>query len=59
VFPSKGEARRLIANGGLYLNSRRIDAEDARLTEEALISGRVAVVRKGKKNYHLLKFVDA
>lgn len=56
VFPSKGEARRMVKNGGLYLNNRRIDAEDAVLGESALLSGDIAVVRKGKKHYHLLRF---
>ncbi len=56
VFKSKGEARRLIQNGGLYLNNEKIGDDSARLTGEALLSGSVAVVRTGKKNYHLLKF---
>jgi len=57
VFPSKGEARRTIKSGGVYLNNERI-AEDARLSEASLCSERIAVVRKGKKHYHLLKFDD-
>ena len=57
VFPSKGEARRTIKSGGVYLNNERI-AEDARLSEASLCSERIAVIRKGKKNYHLLKFED-
>ena len=56
VFKSKGEARRLIQNGGLYLNNEKIGDEGARLTDQALLAGAVAVVRTGKKNYHLLKF---
>lgn len=56
VFASKGEARRMVKNGGLYLNSQRIDAEDAALTPESLLTPTLAVVRKGKKNYHLLRF---
>lgn len=56
VFGSKGEAKRLVANGGLYLNNQRIDAEDAKLSESSLLTPRLAVVRKGKKNYHLLRF---
>ncbi len=55
VFASKGEARRTIKSGGVYLNNERI-TEDARLSEASLCSERIAVVRKGKKNYHLLKF---
>ena len=57
VFASKGEARRLVRNGGLYLNNERIDAEDLKLSEACLLAGNMAVVRTGKKNYHLLKFV--
>lgn len=57
VFPSKGEARRMVQNGGLYLNNERVDALDAPLNEQSLCSKNVAVVRRGKKNYHLLRFV--
>ena len=56
VFASKGEARRMVKNGGLYLNNERIDADDATLTREVLLTDTLAVVRKGKKNYHLLRF---
>jgi tyrosyl-tRNA synthetase len=58
VFASKGEARRLIKSGGLYLNNERVPADDAKLTEQSLCSSTIAVVRKGKKHYHLLKFVS-
>ena len=58
VFKSKGEARRLIQSGGLYLNNDRIDTEETLLTEQCLVSRQIAVVRKGKKNYHLLKFIN-
>ena len=57
VFPSKGEARRLVRNGGLYVNNTRIDAEDAKLGQASLLTANLAVVRTGKKNYHLLRFV--
>jgi tyrosyl-tRNA synthetase len=56
VFKSKGEARRLIQNGGLYLNNERVSAEDVKLTPASLCGSRIAVVRTGKKNYHLLRF---
>jgi len=57
VFASKGEARRMVKSGGLYLNNERVDAEDAPFNENCRITEHIAVVRKGKKNYHLLKFV--
>lgn len=56
VFASKGEARRLVRNGGLYVNNQRVDGEDQKLTGACLLAGDVAVVRTGKKNYFLLKF---
>jgi tyrosyl-tRNA synthetase len=55
VFKSKGEARRMIDSGGVYLNNERI-ALDAKLGSDSLVSEHIAVVRKGKKNYHLLRF---
>jgi tyrosyl-tRNA synthetase len=58
VFPSKGEARRMVKNGGLYLNNHRIEKEEASFDSQSLITGNMAVVRKGKKNYHLLRLVD-
>ncbi len=58
VFESKGEAKRLIKNGGLYVSGERVEAEDAKLTKAACLTEGIAVVRKGKKNYHLLRFVD-
>lgn len=58
VFASKGEARRLIDNGGLYVNNVRVDASDLKLTPQCLCGTRMTVIRKGKKNYHLLRFVE-
>jgi tyrosyl-tRNA synthetase len=56
VFASKGEARRLVRNGGLYVNNQRVDAEDQKMTDAFLLAGGMSVIRTGKKNYHLLKF---
>ena len=56
VFSSKGEARRMVKSGGLYLNNERLDDAETKLSQNSLCAGRIAVVRKGKKNYHLLKF---
>lgn len=56
VFASKGEAKRMIQNGGLYLNGVRVEDEGMALDETAQLTESVAVVRKGKKNYYLLRF---
>jgi len=53
---SKGDARRTAQQGGAYVNNRRIESADTRLTPADLASETVLVVRSGKKNYALLRF---
>jgi tyrosyl-tRNA synthetase len=57
IFPSKGEARRMLKSGGLYLNNQRVEADDTKLTPTNCLPGNIAIIRKGKKNYHLLRFL--
>lgn len=52
---SRSEARRLIQGGGAYVNNRRIDSVEFVLTTHSLASEHFIVLRKGKKDYHLLK----
>jgi tyrosyl-tRNA synthetase len=52
---SKGEARRLVRSGGLYLNNERVDDESHRVTRESLIEDSLLVLRKGRKNYRLVQ----
>lgn len=52
---SNGETRRLISNGGLYINNTRVAAIDAAVQADHLIDGRVILLRSGKKNYHVVK----
>jgi tyrosyl-tRNA synthetase len=52
---SKGEARRAIAEGGIYLNNRRVSEPAQQVGTEHLLDGRFLVLRRGKKNYHLVK----
>jgi tyrosyl-tRNA synthetase len=53
---SKGDARRTTQQGGAYVNNRRIESVDTRLTPSELASETVMVLRSGKKNYALLRF---
>jgi tyrosyl-tRNA synthetase len=55
LFASKGEARRLVQQGGLYLNNQRVADINAVVAAGDLIEGRVAVLRAGKKNFCLVK----
>jgi tyrosyl-tRNA synthetase len=54
LVPSKGEARRLIANGGIYANNEPVAAIDRVLTEADLLDG-VIRLSIGKKRHVLLK----
>lgn len=51
LVPSKGEARRLVKQGGIYVNDERIQSIDHALTENDLQDGSL-MIRKGKKVYH-------
>lgn len=53
VFASKGEGRRLIAQGGVTLNDARVTDADYRLQEEDFSDG-TALVKKGKKKHYRL-----
>lgn len=46
---SLSEARRAIAQGGVYVNNAKVEAQDATLAEADLLHGRFAVLRRGKK----------
>ncbi|MBZ9609160.1 tyrosine--tRNA ligase [Clostridium estertheticum] len=53
VVPSKAEARRLIEQGGLTINDKRIEDKNATLLEENFKDGCV-LIKKGKKKYYSL-----
>ncbi len=53
LAPSKGEARRLIAGGGILVGERKAERFDETVSREVLREG--VVIRRGKKVYHLFK----
>jgi len=52
---SKGEAKRLVNGGGIYLNNVRIEEASKSVKTGDFIEKSVAVLRSGKKKYHLVK----
>ena len=52
---SAGEARRLVRQGGLYLNGVRVDDSRRAVTVNDLIDGRVFVLRRGSKDHRLMR----
>jgi tyrosyl-tRNA synthetase len=53
--PSKGMARRLIEAGGIYVNNRRVPDIQAAIGLSALIDRQYLVLRKGAREYHLVR----
>ena len=51
---SKGEARKKIGEGGIYVNNERASSVTARLVKRDAFFGRYILLRKGKKDYALL-----
>ena len=56
LVSSLSEARKVVAQGGAYVNNRRVSDADARIGTAELISGRYVLLRRGKRDHHLVSF---
>ena len=56
IFPSKGEARRMLKDGGVQVNKEKA-AEEMTVTSDYLLNNNYILAQKGKKNYFLIKAV--
>ncbi len=54
IFPSKGEARKMIQGGGVSINRRKVDSIQLNVEPTHLLHGQFILVQKGKKNYFLV-----
>lgn len=54
VFPSKGEARKMLQGGGVLINKQKVDDVNATVSTQYLINEKYIIVQKGKKNYFLV-----
>jgi tyrosyl-tRNA synthetase len=52
---SRSEATRLIKSGGVYVNNVRAGDEKALLTASDAIAGQVIVLRKGRRDQHVVR----
>ena len=57
IFPSKGEARRMLKDNGVSINKIKID-EDFSISADQLINDKYILVQKGKKNYYIVVAVN-
>lgn len=55
VFPSKGEARKMIQGGGVSVNREKLTEVNTKIDQSYLLHGKYILVQKGKKNFYLIK----
>ena len=54
IFPSKGEARKMIQQNGFSLNKEKVTDPARLLSEEDIIDGKYILAQKGKKDYYII-----
>jgi tyrosyl-tRNA synthetase len=54
IFPSKGEARKMVQAGGVSINRNKIEAISFVVNSSLLLHQQYLLVQKGKKNYYLV-----
>ncbi|MFN3299012.1 MAG: S4 domain-containing protein [Sediminibacterium sp.] len=57
ITPSKGEAKKLLAAGGVAINKEKLTTDKTKVTAQDLLQDKYILVQKGKKNYFLLKVI--
>ncbi|MEP6685075.1 MAG: tyrosine--tRNA ligase [Parafilimonas sp.] len=55
IFSSKGEAKKMIQNGGVSINRKKVAALDFNISADLLLHNKYLLVQKGRKNYYLVK----
>ena len=54
IFPSKGEARKMVTGGGVSINRKKAETVDFTVNEAMLLHQKYILVQKGKKSYFLV-----
>jgi tyrosyl-tRNA synthetase len=57
IFPSKGEARKMLTGGGVQINKEKVEDVNSSVNTSSLIRDKYILAQKGKKNYYLIKVV--
>ena len=57
IAPSKREARQLIQNGSIQINGDKVTEADFALQKKDALNQEISIIKKGKKNYYILKVV--
>ena len=54
IFPSKGEARRMLKDNGVSINKNKVN-DSCTVNNDMLLNDKYILVQKGKKNYFIVK----
>ena len=54
IFPSKGEARKMVQGNGVSLNKDKVTDIDYQIGEKDIVNGHYILAQKGKKNYFII-----
>ena len=57
IFPSKGEARKMVQNGGVSINRNKVSELSMIVNDQLLLHNKYLLVQKGKKQYYLVQAV--
>ncbi len=54
IFPSRGEARKMIEGGGVSINKAKVDDSNHTVSLKDILKDKYILAQKGKKNYYLI-----
>ncbi len=54
ILASKGEARKMVQNGGISINKKKVETIDVKINESFLLHHKYIWIQKGKKNQYLI-----
>ena len=57
IFASKGDAKKMLAQGGVFINKEKISGSEETINTNQLLHNKYLLIQKGKKNYYLLKAI--
>jgi len=57
IFPSKGEARKMVQGGGVSINRKKVEDIGLKVDHSLLLHNKYILVQKGRRNYFLVNIV--
>ena len=57
IFPSKGEARKMVQGGGVSINRKKVEDISLKVDHSLLLHNKYILVQKGRRNYFLVNIV--